>query len=86
MEGRTSGGPIVNEHGELVAIASMGTGPDSSLITVMDGDTANLSIQPYVCRALPVWALSEITSEQPPDRILEEALRELDLSLESDLA
>ena len=65
LEGGTSGGPIVNEHSELVAVVSHG----GSYVTDVDGASTDVnlpSIHPYLCRALPVWTLSEITSEQPP--------------------
>lgn len=54
IEGGTSGGPIVNEHGELVAVVSHSC-------SVAGGDT-----QPYLCRALPVWTLSQITGKSGP--------------------
>ncbi len=54
IEGGTSGGPIVNEHGELVAVVSHSC-------NLAGGDT-----QPYLCRALPVWTLSQITGKSGP--------------------
>ena len=54
IEGGTSGGPIVNEHGELVAVVSH------------TSNVAGSDTQPNLCRALPVWILSQITGKSGP--------------------
>jgi hypothetical protein len=53
IKGGASGGPIVNERGQLVAIVSVFSEPYGRA-KVCDG------LQPLCLRALPVWALKTI--------------------------
>ena len=57
--GGTSGGPIVNENGELVAIAS-----NASIIT--DAERGSHGTHPLLCHALPVWVINLQSAETGP--------------------
>jgi hypothetical protein len=49
IEGGTSGGPIINDSGELVGVASSATNIETSILGKCVGT------QPYLALALPVW-------------------------------
>jgi len=51
IKGGTSGGPIVNDSGELVAVASM--------VSESEGDTKSSGMVPRPHLALPFWVLHE---------------------------
>lgn len=55
LKGGTSGGPIVNEDGELLGVVSQG---------VLSGKHA------WVCKALPVWIIPEITHNKGSTQLL----------------
>jgi hypothetical protein len=60
IEGGTSGGPIINSAGELVAIVSTSG--------ERDGEQGCSGPQPIPCLALPHWVLLRIAKAQPKAR------------------
>jgi hypothetical protein len=65
IRGGTSGGPVVNAEGELVAVVSNVhmRGADEAAVA----DEPCHGSHPFLCRALPVWVLRQIRDAGPGD-------------------